>query len=506
MSLFDLPPVGPDPKRPAKSSAQGAAGKASSQAGSRSGSASQSATPERAPAPKGNDSVIGVSEVTARIGQQLSGLGSLAVEGEVSALKRAGSGHLYFTLKDEKASISCAVWRSRVASGVRFDLQGGQQVICHGRLDVYAPRGNYSLIVDRIEQRGMGELLARLERLKADLRAKGWFDRKRPIPTRPRCIGLVTSRDADALRDFLRTRSLRWPGYPVRLCHTRVQGPGSAQEIARAIQRLDDGRVDVICVVRGGGSMEDLWAFNELPVAEAVWNCSVPVISGVGHESDTTLIDHITDLRAHTPTNAGEHAIPDRGVLFERLERAQAYLESAMERHVQGRAQALQRLAQRSSLASVDGLLRAPMLQLQNLEGRLAQALRARIGAQEARLERYSARMARVSPGARLASMQGRVQALEPRLARAIATYLQRAEQRLGAQERVLQAISPLAVLGRGYSIVQRADDGRAVRAADEVQPKDALRITFASGSADAVVTQTQASEPDDVEQAGAGS
>ncbi|HPF13019.1 MAG: exodeoxyribonuclease VII large subunit [Planctomycetes bacterium] len=458
MSLFDLPPPGsqPEPGRPGPAIPAAAAAKAS-------------------------PDILGVSELTGRIAGSLSSLGKLVVEGEVSAFKRAGSGHLYFQLKDDRAALACAVWRSRVATGVRFDLADGQQVLCHGTLDVYAPRGSYSLIVERIEPRGMGEQLAKLERLKQSLREQGWFDRARPIPPRPRCIGLVTSRDADALRDFLRTRSLRWPGYPVRLCHTRVQGPGAAQEIAGAIARMDDGQVDVICVVRGGGSLEDLWAFNELPVAEAVWNCSVPVISGVGHESDTTLIDWVADHRAHTPTNAAESAIPDRKALLERLERAAAYLESAMERQLQARERTLDRLVGRSGLSAGARFLRAPELQVHALEKRLRLALANTLQSQSHRVERLGARLAAGSPQARLASLEVRLEALTPRLNRAMAQEVERAQARLQDKERWLEAISPLAVLGRGYALVQDAS-GRVLRAAKEAVPGTQIAITLAEG------------------------
>ena len=445
-------------------------------------------SPQAAPAQAGGLEILGVSQVTGRIAGRLSGLGTLAIEGEVSALKRAGSGHLYFNLKDEKASLSCAVWRSRVATGVKFDLQDGQQVLCRGKLDVYAPRGNYSLIVERVERRGMGEQLARLEKLKEQLRAKGWFDRSRPIPARPKRIGLVTSRDADALRDFLRTRSLRWAGYPVRLCHTRVQGPGSAEEIARAIARLDDGRVDVICVVRGGGSLEDLWAFNELPVAQAVWNCSVPVISGVGHESDTTLIDWVADVRAHTPTNAGEHAIPDRGGLMERVERASAYMEAAIDRQLRGRESALERLANRACLSNAEGLLRAPLQAVAFLESRLSRGIEGVLVAKNGRLEGLSARVAANSPQARLSLLQQRLDRIGPRIRTAMENQLQRREAQLQERDRWLEAISPLAVLGRGYSIVQSSQSGGVVRKATELAKGEEIQITFAEGKVQAEV------------------
>ncbi len=436
---------------------------------------------------------MGVAELTGQISGRLSSLGRLSVEGEVGAPKRAGSGHVYFTLKDSKASLACAIWRSRVASGLRFPLEEGQQVVAHGKLDVYAPRGSYSLIVERVERRGMGEFLANLERLKQDLHQRGWFDRSRPLPVRPRCIGLVTSRDADALRDFLRTRSLRWSGYPVRFVHSRVQGSGAAQEVAQAIARLDDGQVDVICVVRGGGSLEDLWAFNELPVAQAVWDCSVPVISGVGHESDTTLIDHVADHRAHTPTNAGECVIPDRAALLERLERAGAYMETAMQRHLVQRESHLERLASRPSLASAAGFLQAPLEALAQLEARLKRGAIAHGQEAEKRLERLATGLERQSPAARLSALEARLQAQAPRLARAMDLTLSRREAQCKELDRCLAAISPLGVLERGYSIVQTSKG--VVRDGSELTKGDAVQIIFAKGKAAARVEQSCGAE-----------
>ena len=295
-----------------------------------------------------------VGQLTGEIGARLAALGKVQVEGELSGLKQPRSGHLYFDLKEEDARISCALWRSQVARALPFaspaELREGMQLVVLGRLDVYAPRGTYSLIVDRVTERGVGQLLARLEELRRELRARGWFDRSRPLPRLPRVVGVVTSRDGAALRDFLRTRSLRWPLYPVRLAHTAVQGPGAAAEIAAAIRRLDQSGVDLIVLTRGGGSLEDLWAFNELPVAEAIWAAGVPVISAVGHESDVTLADHVADHRAHTPTDGAQTAIPDRRALEERLERAGGYLIEAVDALVAERAERLVRLAGRPVL------------------------------------------------------------------------------------------------------------------------------------------------------------
>ncbi len=474
---------------------------------------SRSASRGREPAPKAR--VESVAELTGRIARRLGELGPLAVEGEVSALKRAASGHVYFALKDEDARIDCKLWRTRVRAALAFDLTEGAHVVCHGKLDVYAPRGSYSLIVERIEQRGIGELLARLERLKAELARRGWFERRRPRPELPRCIGVVTSRDADGWRDFLRTRSLRWPGYPLRLAHTRVQGPGAAAEIAAAIARLDASGVDVICIVRGGGSLEDLWAFNELEVAQAVWEASVPVITGVGHESDTTLVDWVADHRAHTPTDAAQTVLPDRAALFERLERAGAYLAEALERQLSRRAQRLADLGERGVLRRGGALIEERRERCRALARRGAAALSGRLDRLYGRIEELAGRLAEQSPRHRLARLEACLAGLAPRLKaaggaaparreerlRLLATRVgplasARLEARVRSLEllgRSLEAVSPLAVLERGYSITRLAGGG-TLRSAAELEPGVALETVLRDG---VVRSTVEGVEPD---------
>ncbi|MBK7644348.1 MAG: exodeoxyribonuclease VII large subunit [Planctomycetes bacterium] len=402
--------------------------------------------------------VLGVRELTRAIKSNLEGLGRLAVEGEITQVKRAAAGHVYFDLKDIDAKISCAIWRSALPTAVRFDLKEGAKVIAHGRLDVYAPRGTYSLIVQRLEQRGIGDLLAKLEALKAELKVRGWFERRRPLPTLPRVIGLVTSRDTAALQDFLRTRSLRWPLYPVRFVHTSVQGPVAAAEIAAAIRRIDASGVDLIVLARGGGSLEDLWCFNELAVAEALWNTSVPVVTGVGHETDTTLADLVADHRAHTPTDAAQTVIPEKRALEAELERLGGYLGTALEGTLEARATRLEH-ATRALRFRAGALLDRPA-------ARMA-ALATRVERQHprARLEALSARLARV--GVRL-----RVAAEAPR---------SRAEKRMERASATLEATSPFRVLERGYSITRRPD-GTLVRRASEVTPGEGIESVLHEG------------------------
>lgn len=426
-----------------------------------------------------------VTGLTRAIQKNLEGFGRLAISGELSGLKRAASGHLYFDLKDEGARLSCVVWRSQLARATRGEPKEGDRVLVHGKLDVYAPRGSYSFVVERLEPLGLGALLEKFEKLKAELAARGWFERKRPLPSLPKCIGVVTSRDGAALRDFLRTRSLRWPGYPLRLCHSPVQGPGSAEAIAAAIRALAASGVDLLVVTRGGGSLEDLWAFNEEPVARAMFECPVPVISAVGHETDVTLADFVADHRAHTPTDAAQTAIPDRAGLLAATQRAGLHLAQAIDRLLERRGERLERLSQHPALNdpgwSVDQRAQA----LAALGVRALAALEQRLSMAQRRLSDYGRRLEPQSPARRLARLAERVAALEPALHFAARLRLERAGQRQATAAARLQAISPLAVLARGYALVRTAD-GQGVRSSAQLAIGDPIQVTLASGSASA--------------------
>ena len=437
--------------------------------------------------------VLTVGELTRTIKGQLAGLGKLAVEGEVTQVRIPASGHVYFSLKDEKAVLSCAIWRSKVSHALPFELKEGTRVVVYGSLDVYAPRGGYSLIVDRVEQRGIGALLAQLEALKADLREKGWFDRARPLPNLPQRIGVVTSRDTAAFQDFLRTRTLRWAGYPVRLAHAAVQGQDAADEVAAAIERLDQSGVDVIVVCRGGGSLEDLWCFNELPVARAIHACSVPVVSGVGHEVDVTLADFVADHRAHTPTDAAVLVIPERAAYEEELDRQFGYLVDAMEVSLQDRVERLERAGRSRVLRDANWMLadRAEAL------GRVGVALKRAVRSVHDRLGSLLAstghRLASQSPALRLERQRSRLDQGIARLDRAWQRSLEMRENRLRVVERSLGAVSPLAVLERGYSVTLKG--GKPVRDAANLNSGEQLVTRLHRGEVASTVTDTNSEE-----------
>lgn len=365
-----------------------------------------------------------------RVGEVLEGLrqllldrvGRLWVAGELSNVHRAASGHIYFSLTDEEGQLRAALFRS-AARQLAFEPENGLEVLAYGELDVYAGRGELQLVVRQLEPRGQGARELAVEQLRRRLEAEGLFapERKRPLPELPRRIGIVTSPTGAALRDVLQVTRRRFPSIPLLLSPARVQGPGAEQEIAAALDALRDEAVSVILLVRGGGSAEDLRPFDSEAVARAIARSAVPIVSGVGHETDVSIADAVADLRAPTPSAAAELALPDRRALGAHLARDLARLERAARR-------ILERLASR--LASGQDALQA-------------QAPRARLETQWARL---------------LAARRALEQAVRARLAAGRAATAQAAGR--------LQALSPLAVLERGYAIV-RTEEGGVVRGAE---------------------------------------
>lgn len=483
---FSFSPEPPDPERPAEDAG------ALRRAARRAAAAPQAPRSEPpGPEPPGPEPAgereakppeppaFTVSELTRAVLERLRGLGRVRVEGEVSGLKRSSAGHVYFDLKDQGAVLSCAVWRSVLERSVRTLPADGSQVLVHGVLDVWG--GRYKLQVDRVEPLGAGALLARLEELKAELRAKGWFERRRPLPRFPRAIGLVTSRDGAALRDFLRTRSQRWPLYPVRLCHASVQGAGAAREVAAAIRALEASGADVVVVARGGGSLEDLWTFNEREVAEAIRACGVPVVSAVGHESDTCLSDLVADHRAHTPTDAAQTVIPDRAELCGRVLRAGSRLGAAAWDALDARRAALERLARSRTLAEPERLLSRRAGELRTARARLESASRRLLGDGRERLERARRGLERGRPALRISRASARLADAAARLGRAAERGLADRARRVAVAARTLEAVSPLRVLGRGYSLTSRQGGG-VLRDAADVRAGERVETRLARG------------------------
>ncbi len=399
------------------------------------------------PAAVGAPRVLRVAELLAAVRALVEDVvGRVWVVGEISNLRRAASGHCYFTLKDEEAQLRAVLFRGD-AGHLAFEPADGLEVLAFGEATVYGARGDLQLRVRQLEPRGQGALRLAFEQLRARLEAEGLFDeaRKRPLPRLPRCIGVVTSVHGAAVRDVIEVTGARWPAVPLLIADARVQGPGAELEIVAGLQSLASRpEVDVILLVRGGGSLEDLWCFNTETIARALVRCPVPVVSGVGHETDVTIADLVADARTPTPSAAAARVLPDR---------------------------------------------RAYGLQLERDRRRLRGALHGRLAGARVRLETCSAALHRASPVARLTARRGRLAAEAQRLEAVMRRRLARDTARLALAAGRLDSLSPLAVLGRGYAIARRTRDDRIVRAPSDVTPGDALAVRVAGGEIEATVT-----------------
>jgi exodeoxyribonuclease VII large subunit len=418
-------------------------------------------------------------------------LPSLWITGELSNLSRPASGHWYFSLKDEDAQVRCAMFRQRNLS-VRVAPRDGMQVLLRARVGLYEARGEFQLVVDHLEEAGEGELRRRFEALKQKLAAEGLFDaaRKRPLPRFPRRIGVVTSPTGAALRDVLHVLGRRFPAMPVLLYPVPVQGAGAAREIAGMLATADRRRdVDVLLLVRGGGSLEDLWAFNDEGLARTIAALGLPVICGVGHEVDFTIADLVADVRAPTPSAAAELAVPDASACRDALAVTAGRLRAAASRGTRRRRDALGETARRLARLHPAQYVRERMQRLDELQARaLAAMLRERRSRGE-RLLRIGAELSAASPAHRLASLRQRSARATSRLAPALAQNVAQAGLRLQSALRALHAISPLATLDRGYAIVNRAADGVLVRDPQQAPPGTDLDVRLAGGRLRARVT-----------------
>ena len=420
---------------------------------------------------------------------------ALWIQGEISNLTRPASGHLYLSLKDDRAQVRCAMWRQR-SRGLGFQPRNGQQIMARARVSLYEPRGDYQLIIEHMEEAGEGLLRQRLEELKARLDAEGLFEesRKRTLPGLPRRIGIVTSPSGAAVRDVLKILRRRFPSVPALIYPVPVQGEGAAANIAEAIalanRRAD---CDVLIVTRGGGSLEDLWAFNEEPVARAIFNSAIPVISAVGHEVDITISDLVADVRAPTPSGAAEIAVPDQHAWLGQLEQNMKRLASLAGRQQQRLAERLGFLTGRLERQDPRQRLAQDGQRLDELELRARRAMDAKTSSQRRDLAAMIARLAAASPAKQLQRQLLRKDDLNRRLYRAASQLIERKSQRLGGLARELNAISPLATLGRGYALVYDSK-GNLIRDPSQVKTGDSIKARVADGHIHAQVTNTEKS------------
>lgn len=404
------------------------------------------------------------------------------VEGEISNLARPRSGHIYFSLKDEFAQVRCAMFRMR-ATNIRFSPRDGMQVLARVKVGLYEPRGDFQLVVDHMEEAGDGALRRAFELLKQKLEQEGLFDesRKRPLPAMPGQIGVVTSPSGAAIRDILSVLKRRFPAIPVVIYPVAVQGEGAGNEIAQMI-RLAGRRkeCDVLIVGRGGGSLEDLWAFNEETVARAIHDSPIPVVSAVGHEVDFTIADFVADVRAPTPSAAAELLSPDREAWLQRLQRVESRLEQVTRQQLQQRKQQLLWLGKR--LKHPGQRLQDNAQRLDELELRMAQAQRNLMRHNLARLDTLRARLARHSPVMRLERLQQTQTELHRRLHQAMDFSLKQRQQQLAYHARALETVSPLATLNRGYAIVSAGKSDKVLHRSDQVQVGDTVRARLHHG------------------------
>jgi exodeoxyribonuclease VII large subunit len=416
-------------------------------------------------------------------------LGLLWVSGEISNFTRAASGHCYFNLKDAQAQVRCVFFRHK-AQFADFPLRDGLAVEVRAIASIYETHGEFQLNVESVRLAGRGALYEKFERLKARLGAAGWFapERKRPIPSCPRAVGIVTSTRAAALHDVLTTLSRRWPALAVVIYPSLVQGDGAAASIAQAIRAANArNEVDVLIVGRGGGSIEDLWPFNEEVVAQAVYDSTLPIVSGVGHETDFTICDFVADARAPTPTAAAMLVAPDRHAALRHVGAIAARWQRAQERTLETRMQRVDGLARR--LVHPAARLAQQRRDAQALAARLDRALRHCLTVPATAVDhlahRFATRLRRPWPQAAQLTLAGAA------LRRAAWIGHERSGTRLAALARSLAHLNPQAVLGRGYAIVT-APDGAIVQDAAHIAVGDDLTIAFARGAAGAKVTKIE--------------
>ena len=441
--------------------------------------------------------VLSVREaVEAANGALERSLGAAWIEGELTNLVLPRSGHAYFTLKDDAATLPAAMWASSVRR-LRFRLEEGQRLRVYGRLGIYAAQGRFQLYAERAEPAGLGELALALEQLKRKLAAEGLFasDRTRPLPPWPRTVGVVTSPSGAAIHDIIKVVRRRMPT-PILLAPAKVQGPEAAYELSQALRRLQrHPGVDLIIVGRGGGSSEDLRAFDNEGLARLVAACPIPVISAVGHEVDVSICDLVADRRAATPSQAAELAVPDGRALAERLDNRRRRLLRCLERQtldldarLQGASTRLERWGR--------GWVQREQAHLDELRRRLEQQLRRRLGEPRERLRRLAQRLVASDPRRRVADQRARLHELERRLVQFGKGLTSQLRPRLARAAGKLDALSPLAVLGRGYALV-RDEAGQVLRDAADTQVGAALELQLAAGR---LVVEVQAVDGADPE------
>jgi len=419
-----------------------------------------------------------------------AGFPRILLEAEVSNLSRPASGHLYFTLKDDQAQVRCAWFRSAITRSATR-LENGMQVLARGRISLYEPRGDFQMIVDSVQDAGEGILQRRFEELKKKLGAEGLFDpaHKRALPAYPRRIGLLTSPRGAAVRDILHVLGRRWPLAGVRLYPVLVQGSEAAAEICKALEAANRQRwAEVLILGRGGGSLEDLAAFNDEALARAVFASTLPVVSAVGHETDFSICDFVADLRAPTPSAAAELVTPDQAVLREAFARDQRQLARRMQDRLQRQAQRLDHLAHRLQQRHPAVQLSQQSQKLGRIHEAMTRSLRQALDRRAAQLESCSRRLTAQRPDRRLQAVAERLSNARRALDRLALGAVRVRQDKLRELARTLHAVSPLDVIGRGYAVLTARDTGRVVSSIRQVRAGDRVGARLKDGELECVV------------------
>jgi len=451
---------------------------------------SSSPQPSRGSAPPG-EQIYTVAELNRAACQVLEdGLPALWVAGEISNLARPGSGHLYFSLKDEQAQVRCAMFRGANRT-LQFQPEDGQQVMVRARVTIYEPRGSYQLIVEHMEPAGEGLLQRQFEALKAKLAAEGLFapGLKQPLPVLPRQIGIITSPTGAAIRDILRILQRRFAAIPVVVYPVQVQGSRAKHDIVAALATAaerDD--CDVLIIGRGGGSLEDLWAFNEEIVARAIHACQIPVVSAVGHEADFTIADLVADLRAPTPSGAAELVVPDAKVWLKNIASIEQRAANAIVRITHQYRNSLQQLTGRLQRRQPGLILQQHAQRLDELVARMAKALENRLAMKKLHLTNVLAHLRAAAPGDRVRKYAQHLIDARRRLDAAMRLRIGTSQSRLAVTTAELQAVSPLSTLERGYGIIADQTSGEVIRDAGVLRIDQHITGRLAHGSFEAVV------------------
>jgi len=441
--------------------------------------------------------ILSVTQLNNEVSQLLSqGFPSLWIEGEVSNLSRPRSGHLYFSLKDEQAQLRSAMFRAKAMQS-DLKLENGMNIVARGRVGLYEPRGDYQFIVDKVEEAGEGALQRQFDALKKKLEQQGLFDpdTKQTLPEFPKHIGVITSPSGAAIKDILNVLKRRCPQIPVTIYPVAVQGDKAKSEIVAAIRRANkDNRplpCDVLIVARGGGSIEDLWAFNEEIVALAINESRLPIINGVGHEIDFTIADFVADQRAPTPSAAAELVSPDNEILIQNLQRTEQQLTNHFERRLQQGQLQLDNLAIRLNAQRPEYKLQQQNQRLDELDNRLQQTLNRSLSLHKTRITHLDNTLSNLSPLPRIQQLKRNTEQLEHQLNLSVKQRLDKQQDQLQLYAAKLHAYSPLTTLGRGYSLA-RDSRRKLIRSVKQVKPGQTITTQLSDGSIECTVEQVQ--------------